>query len=96
MDDRRMAGANWRFLRHRGPTDILTFPYGRGIGEILISLDTTHRQAVANAQTFDEELTLYLAHGMLHLAGVRDKSIAECRQMRREETWLIQQLKTRN
>src|SRR5256885_2253821 len=66
LDDSQMADANWQFLRHRGPTDILTFDYGAGVAEILISLDTTRRQAAENNQTFEQELSLYLAHGLLH------------------------------
>ena len=93
MDDERMAGANWEHLRHTGPTDILTFDYRGGQAEILISLDTVKSHSRQYRQTFDRELTLYLAHGILHLAGVGDKTPAQRRRMRREEQWLIQYLK---
>lgn len=95
LDDARMAEANWRHLRHQGSTDILTFDYGDGRAEILISLDTAERQAKQHRQTFRRELTLYLAHGILHLAGVGDKSSSQRRHMRREEKWLIQSLRKR-
>ncbi len=91
-----MAELNWRHLRHRGPTDILTFDYGAGLAEILISLDTATRQARRHRQTLEDELTLYLVHGMLHLAGLKDKSVAQRRLMRREEQWLLRQLIPRN
>ncbi len=95
LDDPGMAAANWRHLRHRGPTDILTFDYGGGRAEILISLDTAREHARRYRQTLGRELTLYLAHGILHLAGVGDKTPSQRRRMRREEKWLIQHLKPR-
>src|SRR5690348_14669874 len=51
MDDVRMAEANWRFLRHEGPTDILTFHYSGESAEILISLDTARENAREHGQT---------------------------------------------
>lgn len=96
VDDGRMAELNREHLRHRGPTDILTFEYGAGVAEIVISLDTARREAECHQQSFGAELTLYLAHGILHLAGLNDKTPHQCRRMRREEQWLIQQLKIRD
>ncbi len=89
LDDEHMATMNWRHLRHRGPTDILTFPYGLGRGEILISLDTAASQARAHRQTLEDEVTLYLAHGLLHLAGLDDHTAPQRRRMRREEKRLL-------
>jgi probable rRNA maturation factor len=96
LNDSEMATANWDFLKHQGPTDILTFDYKNGLAEILISLDTTAKQAKDHDQSFDQELTLYLAHGMLHLAGYNDKTPAQRRQMRQEEQWLLQHLNRKN
>lgn len=39
------------------------------LGEIIISLDTIKRQAEENQTTFDGELRLITAHGILHLLG---------------------------
>ena len=39
------------------------------LGEIIISLDTTARQAKENNKTFEQELYFLLAHGTLHLLG---------------------------
>lgn len=39
------------------------------LGEIIISLDTIKKQAEENKTTFDNELRLISAHGILHLLG---------------------------
>ncbi len=92
MDDKKIAEIHRRHMYHRGPTDVLTFNYGKGCAEILISLDTALQQARQYHQTFDQELTLYLVHGILHLAGFRDKTSSQSRQMRRQERWVIRKL----
>lgn len=85
LNDREMAGFNWDFLKHEGPTDIITFDYHNGSAELLISLDTAKDAAKENDQTFEEELLLYIVHGVLHLAGFKDKTAKDSRKMRREE-----------
>ncbi len=93
LDDARMAEMNWRHLRHRGATDILTFDYGEGFAEIFISLDTASREARARHCPLADEVTLYLAHGILHLAGWDDRTPAQRRQMRKAERELLVQLR---
>src|SRR5581483_1962756 len=54
VSDREIAQVNWKFLRHRGPTDVITFQYPspRGVrgtempfGDVYVSLDTAARAA---------------------------------------------------
>lgn len=90
MDDRTIAKLHRKFLREPGPTDILTFNHRDGLAEMAISLDTARRQARHYRQTLDQELTLYLAHGILHLAGLNDKIASQRRRMREAEAWLLQ------
>jgi probable rRNA maturation factor len=92
LDDGEMAKKNWQFKRHRGPTDILTFDYQNGTAEILVSLDTTRRNAKLYKHTWQEELTLYLAHGILHLSGFDDHKKSDRAIMRREEEKLLRTL----
>ena len=35
--------------------------------------------------TFSQELTLYLVHGWLHLAGFNDRNTSEIKEMRKAE-----------
>lgn len=89
VDDARIAAVNRRHLGHRGPTDILTFDYGDGTGELIISLDTAAREAAARRLPLRREVALYMAHGLLHLAGLNDRTHAQRRAMRRAERALL-------
>ncbi len=89
VEDSRMAELNWEHLRHRGPTDILTFDYGDGTGELVISLDTAVREAASRGLPLRREVALYVAHGLLHLAGLDDRTPVQRRAMRRAERALL-------
>lgn len=78
-------------------TDVLSFPAGdfpgpgpRQLGDIVISLDTARRAAKEVGTTFEHELALYLAHGLLHLLGHDHQTRAEARAMQRLEAKLLQ------
>ncbi|MBM4776583.1 MAG: rRNA maturation RNase YbeY [Archangiaceae bacterium] len=70
----RELNALWR--KKNKPTDVLSFPGGdmpgpgrRSLGDVVISIDTARRAAKDFESTLDDELDLYLAHGLLHLLG---------------------------
>src|SRR4051812_45872460 len=65
VSDRRMAELHRRFLQQVGPTDVITFQHG----EIFVSTETARRQARRFATSLEQELRLYVAHGLLHLHG---------------------------
>ncbi len=77
-------------------TDVLSFPGGeslgpgpRLVGDVVISLDTARRQAQGLGTTFEDELSLYLAHGLLHLLGFDHHTAKEAKAMAREERRLL-------
>jgi probable rRNA maturation factor len=77
VDDATIARLNRRFLGHRRPTDVLTFPAGSGgpsrvIGEIVISVERARDQARRYRHPVRREVALLFAHGVLHLLGDRD------------------------
>ncbi len=67
----------------------------REAGEICVSVDMAIRVAAQHGHSLSWELTLYLVHGWLHLAGLDDKSESSRAQMRRAEVaafeWLESQ-----
>jgi probable rRNA maturation factor len=85
VSDRRIAELHRRFLNERGPTDVITFQHG----EIVISAETARRQARAFRTSFEHELCLYLAHGLLHLLGYDDKTPAGAAEMKRLQEKLV-------
>ena len=91
VDDREISRVHAQFMDNPDPTDVITFPYGDE-GEVLISLETAERQAGQFKSTFDREITLYLVHGLLHLAGYDDCSEATRCEMEELQEALVTEL----
>ncbi len=101
LTDPELSRLHADFLADPTPTDVITFEgdstHGTA-GEICVSVDAAwrhtrtaglRRQVVASARksdaAFSSELTLYVVHGWLHLAGYDDLVPAQKRAMRRAE-----------
>lgn len=88
VTDKTIAELHAAFLSDPTPTDVITFEgdCATGVaGEICVSADTAKRFAKEHGKVFSEELTLYVAHGWLHLAGYDDLKPELKRVMRRAE-----------
>lgn len=88
LTDDALAKLHADFLDDPSTTDVITFEGNAAIGfagEICVSADTAHAYAKAHGHDFATELTLYLIHGWLHLAGYDDLQPAKKRVMRRAE-----------
>ena len=100
LGDRALARLHAAFLDDPAPTDVITFPGdpAAGIaGEICISADAAVRQLGSRGRRapagLGGELTLYLVHGWLHLAGYEDLVPAKKRAMRRAEARALRLLR---
>ena len=51
------------------------------LGDVILSIETARRQAEANTRPLLAELTMLLAHGLLHLLGYDHRTDAEEREM---------------
>ncbi len=91
LDDRRMRTLNKRFMRHDRTTDVLTFRYDGEptVGEIFISPAQARIYARAHGLTYDEELSRYVMHGLLHWLGHDDRTKTEQAAMRTREERLM-------
>ena len=88
LDDDALAQLHGRFLNDPSSTDVITFegdPALGTAGEICVSADTAAAYAKKHRHSFSTELTLYVVHGWLHLAGYDDLQPAKKRVMRRAE-----------
>jgi probable rRNA maturation factor len=91
-DDDQIAKLNRIYRNKTGPTDVLAFaqregePGGRGdlLGDVVVSVQTARRQADGRGWDLVSELTMLMAHGLLHLLGWDHQTAAEDRRMRRE------------
>lgn len=81
--DSYIRSLNQKYLKRRGPTDVLAFSMqegtrlagsGRILGDVIISVDRARAQAKRFKNTEKKELALYVVHGVLHLTGFKDGS----------------------
>jgi probable rRNA maturation factor len=88
VSDRRISAVHLQFMQIAGPTDVITFQHG----EIIISVETAHRQATKLGKELLPELCLYLLHGLLHLAGYDDTTDSGFREMQRLQRRLMREI----
>jgi probable rRNA maturation factor len=87
VDDATIHALNRTYRRKDKPTDVLAFPMHDPpelaglIGDVILSVDTARRQAARRRRPLLAELTLLLAHGLLHLLGHDHRNDAEEREM---------------
>ena len=91
--DAQIAALNRVYRRKNRPTDVLAFAQREGehgdrsgplLGDVVLSVETARRQAHARGATLASELTMLLAHGLLHLVGWDHDTPSKDRRMRRE------------
>jgi probable rRNA maturation factor len=96
---KEMAELNWKFLRHEGSTDVITFDHNepaktrltpsRLHGELFICGDEAISQARQFKTDWQSEIVRYIIHGILHLIGHDDFRANLRRKMKREENRLL-------
>jgi probable rRNA maturation factor len=92
-DDERIHQLN-KVYRHKDrPTDVLAFAMREGahgelagdvLGDVIVSIPTARRQASERGAALVDEVTMLLAHGLLHLLGWDHDTAAKDRRMRAE------------
>jgi rRNA maturation RNase YbeY len=95
--DNYILKVNQTYLNHDYYTDVITFDYSSEkeiSGDIFISLDTVASNSKQFNVSFQDELHRVIVHGVLHLLGFKDKSEDEQKEMRKEEDFALNILKT--
>ena len=79
LDDSEIAAYNEQYRHKQGPTNVLSFPADEGeqgfptpdneLGDILISVDTAWREAIAEGHSLHYRIIELIIHGLLHLIG---------------------------
>jgi probable rRNA maturation factor len=90
VDDATIHRLNRRHLSHDYPTDVLSFlladPPPCLEGEVIVSWDRACEVARQYGWPVEDELLLYVIHGMLHLVGYDDHDSQQLQRMREAET----------
>ena len=90
--DEYLLEKNIQFLEHDTYTDIITFDYCEGniiSGDIFVSVERVTENANKFGVNFENELDRVIIHGILHLAGYKDKSKEEANSMREKEDFYL-------
>jgi probable rRNA maturation factor len=98
-DDKRIHELN-KIYRHKDrPTDVLAFAMREGdfgalaggvLGDVIVSVPTARKQADERGASVLDEVTMLVAHGVLHLLGWDHDTPAKDRRMRAETDRLCQ------
>ncbi|MGB1942367.1 MAG: rRNA maturation RNase YbeY [Flavobacteriales bacterium] len=91
--DEELLAYNRQYLDHDTYTDIITFDHTEGVtlsGDLLISFERVLENSENQGVVFQEELRRVMAHGVLHLAGFKDKTPEDATVMRQAEDHALQ------
>lgn len=95
VSDRAIAALNMKHLRHRGPTDVISFGFHRAsktapvVADVYIAPAVAARNAKERGTGVREELVRLLVHGTLHILGhehPEDERREKSAMWRRQET----------
>lgn len=93
VSEREITRLNEQFVRHAGPTDVITFSYGDSPAAVCGEVFTCPAVAATQARRFRaplrSELARYVIHGLLHLRGYDDEDPAQRRRMKARENALL-------
>ena len=87
---------NRAYRRKDYATNVLSFPYGGGRGDVVLCHPVIAREARAQGKSVAAHYAHLVVHGVLHLRGYRHERKAEAQRMAREEIRLLRRLGLRN
>lgn len=96
LNNRAMRALNKRYKGRDSSTDVLSFKIDRRefgsdkfLGQIIISVEKAEQNAKVFNTSFEEELALYIIHGILHLFGYDDETAKDRLRMSRKESEVL-------
>ena len=99
VDDQQIAGLNRQYLNREGPTNVIAFAMREGLfseiapnllGDVVISVETAHRQARIAGLSMLDYFDQLLIHGILHLLGYdHESSESAARKMEKKTNQLL-------
>ena len=99
VSDTQIGQIHDDFMGDPNATDVITFPANEAMesaGEIIVSVDHARGRAKELDLPFTQELSLYLLHGWLHLAGYDDRNATDRAKMRTAEQRALEITKEAN
>lgn len=87
VGEREGRNLNRTFRRKKGATNVLSFPYGKNYGDVVLCHPVIRREARAQGKSVAAHYAHLVVHGVLHLRGYdhekkRDAARMEAREVR--------------
>jgi len=94
VDKERIKRINNKYLNKNCYTDVISFGYDdkNYLGDIFVCAEIAKSNAFLYKTTFLKELTLYIAHGILHLIGFDDIKLRGRLLMRKKEAQILKNI----
>jgi len=100
VDDPQIETLNQKYLNRQGPTNVIAFAMREGefshltphlLGDVVISMDTTAKEAQDAGLSMEHRFKELLIHGILHLFGYdHEDSEKEARRMEKKSQELLE------
>jgi probable rRNA maturation factor len=83
---------NSLFRKKRKATNVLSFPYGDGRGDVVLCHPVIAREARAQGKTLAAHYAHLVVHGILHLRGYDHEKKRDALRMARREIGILRRL----
>ena len=83
---------NFRFRKKTGPTNVLSFPYGAGSGDVVLCQPVIAREARKQGKSLRAHYAHLVVHGLLHLRGHAHLRKGDASRMERAEVRVLRRL----
>ena len=92
VGEREGRQLNSRFRRKNKATNVLSFPYGKGRGDVVLCHPVIAREARAQGKSIAAHYAHLVVHGILHLRGYDHEKKRDARRMEAREVRVLRRL----
>jgi len=92
VGEREGRRLNLHYRKKNRPTNVLSFPYGNGTGDVVLCHPVIAREARAQGKSIAAHYAHLVVHGILHLRGYDHEKKRDARRMERREIRLLRRL----
>jgi probable rRNA maturation factor len=83
---------NYKFRKKARPTNVLSFPYGKGSGDVVLCHPVIAKEAKQQGKTLRAHYAHLVVHGVLHLRGYDHLTQRDAARMERREIAILRRL----